>query len=833
VSRITFSTVLVRVGVLAALVASWFIPLTYLPATAHALTVPQATQAAAKISAGYAHSLAVTSAGTVVAWGSNDSGQAVVPSGLSGVIAVAAGGSHSLALTSAGTVVVWGANDSAQATVPPGLSGVIAVAAGGEHSLALRSNGTVVAWGANDSRQSSVPAGLSGVVAVAAGDKHSLALRSNGTVVAWGDNRHGQSSVPSNLVGIVSVACGHSHSLALRSNGTVIAWGLSENGQTSVPSTLSGVVAIDGGARYSLALTESGTVFAWGGRWRNPHTGVTQTDPAAIVPAALGPVNAVAAGAMHSLALRSDATRVGWGDNSSAQAFGLVSADPPTLTRNVPLDTVFSLTFSSHIHSGPRFTDVVLRNRSGVPVSITVSLAGDTLTVDPVRPLLTDEIYTLSVPVGSITDTFGLRHFGTLFDYHTPDTLAPLVVSSTPANGANAVRPDTPVILSFNEMIVQGANFNVITLSTAQGDRIDCRVDLHSEGRVVVLPRAQLDPRTSYTLNLPQGAVNDMSGNVFAAAHTMSFTTGVRVVRIAGTDRVRTAIEISKSGFTTAPTVVLATSQNFPDALAAAPLARALGAPILLVPATTSLPAHLMAEITRLGATRAVIVGGTGVVSAGVAGQLSNAGITVTRIAGENRYDTAARIALELARVRGVSGFATAYVATGENFPDALAAGGVAAARGVPVLLTRRDTLPAQTSGALSTLGVTETIVLGGTGVITEEVEALLTSPVRIAGINRYATGIAVVEHALASAGFTTSAVYIATGRNYPDALAAGAVIAAARHPLVLVPDTIPVPSVVTGFLGSRFSTINQLNVLGGTGPVPEVVATELRLAAQ
>ena len=98
------------------------------------------------------------------------------------------GSFHSLALTSDGTVVAWGEPN----TVPAGLNDVVAIAAGGGHSLALKNDGTVVAWGSNSGSQSTVPAGLNGVAAIAAGEYHSLALKNDGTVVAWGDNSHGQ-----------------------------------------------------------------------------------------------------------------------------------------------------------------------------------------------------------------------------------------------------------------------------------------------------------------------------------------------------------------------------------------------------------------------------------------------------------------------------------------------------------------------------------------------------------------------------------------------------------------------------------------------------------------
>ncbi len=258
------------------------------------------------IAAGYRHNIAIKQDGTVVAWGENDYGKAIVPSGLSGVTAVAGGISHSLALKQDGTVVAWG-----EANVPSGLSNVVAIAAGGYHSLALKQDGTLVGWGDNSFGCVTAPSGLSGVRAIATGDLwFSLALKQDGTVLAWGYNGDGETNVPSGLSGVIAIAAGSGHSLALKQDGTVVAWGKNDFGQTDVPPALSGsrVVAVAAGSRHSLALKQDGTVVAWG---YNPPSG-NPTD----VPVGLNGVIAVAARGDHNLALKQDGTLVAWGDNA-------------------------------------------------------------------------------------------------------------------------------------------------------------------------------------------------------------------------------------------------------------------------------------------------------------------------------------------------------------------------------------------------------------------------------------------------------------------------------------------------------------------------------------
>ena len=138
----------------------------------------------------------------------------------------------------------------------------------------------------------------------------------------------------------------------------------------------------------------------------------------------------------------------------------------------------------------------------------------------------------------------------------------------------------------------------------------------------------------------------------------IDFRTAVaEVVRVAGQDRYSTAAVASASAFATAPAVVIASGQGYADALAASGLCGALRSPLLLVPAAGPVPGEVVDEISRLGAEDAYIVGGTGAVSSGVfeelAGELGSG--HVTRLAGTDRYDTAAQVAGEVASLEGTA----------------------------------------------------------------------------------------------------------------------------------------------------------------------------------
>ncbi|MDI6900920.1 MAG: cell wall-binding repeat-containing protein [Anaerosomatales bacterium] len=293
--------------------------------------------------------------------------------------------------------------------------------------------------------------------------------------------------------------------------------------------------------------------------------------------------------------------------------------------------------------------------------------------------------------------------------------------------------------------------------------------------------------------------------------------------RSLGADRYKTAVDLSKQ-FAAAEYVVLATGANYPDALAGAPLAYLLDCPILLVD-RDAIPSSVKAEIKRLGATKAYILGGTGVVSDRVVAELRGLGMAagnIKRLAGTNRYDTSAKVALEMKARSG--SIANAFIATGENFPDALAGSGAAAKMGAPILLVERTSVPGATRQALSALGVKDTYVLGGTAVVSDAVMRSLPSPLRLAGSDRFGTARAVADWAIdrSGAGFAETTVFVVTGRNFPDAMPCGVRAAIDNAATVLVNEDVP--GSTRSFLMTRAAGIDNVRVVGGTSAVSSEV---------
>jgi putative cell wall-binding protein len=166
--------------------------------------------------------------------------------------------------------------------------------------------------------------------------------------------------------------------------------------------------------------------------------------------------------------------------------------------------------------------------------------------------------------------------------------------------------------------------------------------------------------------------------------------------------------------------VVVATGENFPDALAAASLAVRANGPVLLTP-SNSLPGIVADEIVRLDPEQIFVVGGTAAVSNTVFHQLNSLAPT-TRIAGADRYQTA----VEISRTAFPIGSCLAYLAVGTNFPDALTGAAQAAAWGAPVLLTPTGSLPQAVADELVRLDPYVVIILGGEAVVSPAVQAQL-----------------------------------------------------------------------------------------------------------
>jgi putative cell wall-binding protein len=291
------------------------------------------------------------------------------------------------------------------------------------------------------------------------------------------------------------------------------------------------------------------------------------------------------------------------------------------------------------------------------------------------------------------------------------------------------------------------------------------------------------------------------------------------VDRLSGSDRYATLAMVSAKSFAPGVSVAyVASGASFPDALAGAAVAGRDHAPLLLV-GPTGIPSAIATELGRLAPKRIVVLGGTGSVSGAV--QSALAGYTtgsVTRLAGSDRYATAAQVS----KTSFTPNVTNVFVATGQDFPDALSGSAAAGAKGVPLLLVKTTSLPAATAAELKRLNPSKITVLGGVGAVNGAVFGALgaIAPVtRIAGADRYSTSVLVSKTV-----FTTATrALMATGTDFADALSGAPVAAGVPGPVLLSKPTC-VPKGTRDEL-TRLG-VGRVTLLGGTGALSAAVAS-------
>ncbi|MBF8291031.1 MAG: hypothetical protein HW391_1999 [Chloroflexi bacterium] len=296
------------------------------------------------------------------------------------------------------------------------------------------------------------------------------------------------------------------------------------------------------------------------------------------------------------------------------------------------------------------------------------------------------------------------------------------------------------------------------------------------------------------------------------------------VTRLAGIDRYSTAAAIAATYTAGAPVVYIATGLNFPDALTGAAAAGPTGGPLLLVTKDT-IPVATAAELVRLQPARIVILGATGVISDAVESALGayTAG-GVVRLAGDNRYGTAAAISA----ASYTPGVPVVYLATGQDFPDALAGAASAGSTGAPMLLVTKDGLPASTAAELARLRPARIVLLGSPTTVSDAVLLALGGftaggVTRVAGLDLYSTAAAISAATFAPG---VPVAYIATGLNFPDALAGAAVAGFTDGPLLLtMKDGLPAAA------AAELARLQpaRIVILGGSGVVTDAVQTQLQ----
>ncbi|CAA7603169.1 Putative cell wall binding repeat 2 [Acididesulfobacillus acetoxydans] len=300
----------------------------------------------------------------------------------------------------------------------------------------------------------------------------------------------------------------------------------------------------------------------------------------------------------------------------------------------------------------------------------------------------------------------------------------------------------------------------------------------------------------SLTVLQPLTALADTASVSAPTTPVAAVTSPATTLRLAGQDRYETAAKIAEAGWkTTSQYAIVAAGmdQNLVDALTAAPLAKALNAPILLTQGD-SLNPYTQAELKRLQVKTVYVTSGSGVIEKAVTDEIAALGIAVKSLGGSDRFATAVNIAQTLGSLEKVS---RAVIATAYSNADALSVAPIAAAQGMPILLTDVNSLPAATASYLDSLkpSLKSTYVIGGTGVVSSAVKALLPGAARLGGVDRFDTNRLVIKAFAPELNYGT--VYVANGEDahLVDALTAAPMAALTGSPVILSDTQLPAES--------------------------------------
>ncbi len=296
------------------------------------------------------------------------------------------------------------------------------------------------------------------------------------------------------------------------------------------------------------------------------------------------------------------------------------------------------------------------------------------------------------------------------------------------------------------------------------------------------------------------------------------------LVRMQGPNRYSTGLSIVRGTALQSQYAIIASGANYPDALSAAGVAGAYEAPLLLTNPTMLLD-DLKVQLVELGVTDVIVIGGTPAVSAGVFAALDDMSFnSVERLSGSDRYATSAACAARVAQITGtVPG---AFVVRGDSFPDALAVAPFAYTQAMPVLLTRTTALPGSIASFLDTNNVADVYIAGGTPAVSSAVATSLdglnggaTAVHRLAGNDRYETARKVADFGADSGWGAYTFVGVATGSNFPDALAGGVGCGRMGGVMLLTKPTA-LSSWCAGAITTNSGSIERVAVFGSAAAV-------------
>lgn len=287
-------------------------------------------------------------------------------------------------------------------------------------------------------------------------------------------------------------------------------------------------------------------------------------------------------------------------------------------------------------------------------------------------------------------------------------------------------------------------------------------------------------------------------------------------IQISGSDRISTSIELSKHSYpATSSSVVIASGELFPDALAGGTLSAVVDGPLLLTK-KDNLPSNVKAELDRLKPKSIYILGGKNTISSNVEKQIKDTFDNVYRIDGTDRYETSIKIA-EKVRSMAKDSKKTVFV-NGINFADALSAGALGAKLKAPLILTNGKNLPSSVEKVADKNDKANNIIVGGQNSV--NISDLMAE--RVSGADRYETSANLANKYFAKA----ENVALASGQDYPDGLSSISLYKKYQMPILLT-EKVKLPASISKYMKDNESKLAV--VVGGNNSISDNVRVEVK----
>ena len=505
----------------------------------------------------------------------------------------------------------------------------------------------------------------------------------------------------------------------------------------------------------------------------------------------------------------------------------------------------------------PATTEFNKNTSKQADVNTTMTLNGNTLSsiVNESKTLVNGTDYEVKDNVVTIKKSYlAQQNVGTTtltFNFNTGNT-QDLVIAVKDTTIKNSTI--NPITIEFDKNTSKQVNVN--TTMTLNGNTLTSIVngskaivngtDYEIKDNIVTIKKNYLALQsvgtTTLNFNFSDGNVQNLvitvkdttpsssggSGGGGGAAPVTPASAKAVIERLSGQDRVDTALAIAKAAYTgKISKIILTSSENYPDALAGSVLAHKLNAPILLVGSNKTAQEKILTYLKdNMDTTGTVyILGGIGAISKDMEAKITASGFKdINRLGGADRYETNAKLVDTI----GVKQGTPIVIVSGENYPDSLSISSIAAVNQYPILMVNKNEIPEAIKKEISLIKPSKVCIIGEEGAVSAAVEDQVsqtaaidkTNIVRIGGVDRFETSLKVIQYF----GLSGSVACVASGNNFPDALAGSIYAANNNTTIMLIGNSLTKEQ--KSYL--KNAKIKIVTILGGEGSVSKDIEDEL-----